>query len=66
MGDRRAFMDVFFEEYMKDEESPDRQEQDLLDLYESLSGVEQSVMNEIFIILTGFSFETLCDIAGIE
>lgn len=60
-------MDAFFEAYMKDDEPQEKKSQRLLDLYAwCRNETEETLMNEIFITLTGFSFKTLCAQAGIR
>lgn len=66
MGDKWDFMDVFHEAYTTDDEPDDKQENRLVDLYRESNKQEKQLMNDIFITITGYSFETLCETAGIK
>lgn len=58
-----ALMETILEEINSDEESPDKKGERILENYLNATQSEQALMNELFMNLTGYSFETLIEMA---
>lgn len=55
--------EVITQEIENDDECIEKKEEQLLDLYHNANTQEQTILNEVFIAMTGWSFETLVEMA---